>query len=352
MRRKDPLIIGAGPAGSAAAITLALGGAKPLLLDRATETGDALCGGFLSWETLRALDALGVAIRGHPITHLHVFAGDRIAHTALPETAMGLSRRALDTALLNRARALGAGLERGTMVRSLEEVRCRSDALFLATGKHDIIGSVRPRVQADPTIGLRVRLPASPALTREIGNAIELHLFNRGYAGVDLQEDGSANICLAVRKSLLAEADRNPHQLLQRLGHVSPRFGARLEGLSDTTKIDAIAAIPYGWRVLKGQHGLFRLGDQCAVIPSLAGEGIGIALASGSSAARAFLDAGGDAASRWQQQFSRQSARPLTLASALWRMGEIPSMAAAATLALRLLPGLATLVARATRITT
>jgi flavin-dependent dehydrogenase len=238
------------------------------------------------------------------------------------------------------------------MVRSLEEVRCRSDALFLATGKHDIIGSVRPRVQADPTIGLRVRLPASPALTREIGNAIELHLFNRGYAGVDLQEDGSANICLAVRKSLLAEADRNPHQLLQRLGHVSPRFGARLEGLSDTTKIDAIAAIPYGWRVLKGQHGLFRLGDQCAVIPSLAGEGIGIALASGSSAARAFLDAGGDAASRWQQQFSRQSARPLTLASALWRMGEIPSMAAAATLALRLLPGLATLVARATRITT
>ncbi len=55
-----PLIVGGGPAGTAAAIALALGGERPLLLERQREVGDALCGGFLSWRTLEALARLGV----------------------------------------------------------------------------------------------------------------------------------------------------------------------------------------------------------------------------------------------------------------------------------------------------
>ena len=54
-------------------------------------------------------------------------------------------------------------------------------------------------------LGLRLRLVASPALDRLVGDAVELHLFDRGYAGVVRQEDGSANICLAVRRSRLHE---------------------------------------------------------------------------------------------------------------------------------------------------
>ncbi|MBU1462757.1 MAG: FAD-dependent monooxygenase, partial [Alphaproteobacteria bacterium] len=56
----DAIVIGAGPAGAAAAIGLARAGAKILLLERARETGDALCGGFLSWQSLARLDALGI----------------------------------------------------------------------------------------------------------------------------------------------------------------------------------------------------------------------------------------------------------------------------------------------------
>ena len=54
-----PLILGAGPAGCAAAIVLAKGGAQPMLLDRDEAVGDPLCGGFLSWRTLEQLQALG-----------------------------------------------------------------------------------------------------------------------------------------------------------------------------------------------------------------------------------------------------------------------------------------------------
>ena len=55
MRRTAALIAGGGPAGSAAAITLARGGQAPLVIERDRETGDALCGGFLSWRSLETL---------------------------------------------------------------------------------------------------------------------------------------------------------------------------------------------------------------------------------------------------------------------------------------------------------
>ncbi|MGZ3258959.1 MAG: FAD-dependent monooxygenase, partial [Croceibacterium sp.] len=60
MPEDEPLIVGAGPAGCAAAIVLARGGAHPLLVDRDAEVGDALCGGFLSWRTAEKLRGLGV----------------------------------------------------------------------------------------------------------------------------------------------------------------------------------------------------------------------------------------------------------------------------------------------------
>ena len=79
MRFENPLIIGGGPAGASAAIMLALGGAKPLILERQAIIGDALCGGFMSWHTLKSLARLGVDPRGHSIDRVRVFAGNQSA---------------------------------------------------------------------------------------------------------------------------------------------------------------------------------------------------------------------------------------------------------------------------------
>ena len=350
MRRSDPVIIGAGPAGCAAAITLARGGARPLILEKATEVGDALCGGFLSWRTLQTLEELCIAPQGHVVTELRVFSAGRSVEAPLPAPAQGLSRHAMDSALAKAAVAAGAGLERGVTVRHLDELNDRTDAVFLATGKYDLKGVERPRTAHDPAMGLRLRLPASPALTGLIGPAIELHTFDRGYAGIELQEDGSANICLALRKSLLADHGRDPRRLLRDLGAAHPAFGARLEGFVDTMPVDAVAGVPYGWRAHDTSPGLFRVGDQCGVIPSLAGEGNGIALASGQSAARAYLAGGSAAAGVWQAGFARQSRRPIGVATAIWRASELALGRGLIPLALRLLPGLAPAIARATRI--
>ena len=354
MRRTDTLILGGGPAGSAAAITLASGGAQPLLIERQRETGDALCGGFLSWHSLNVLDRLGVAVSGARVDHVRLFAPSGSASAPLPRPALGVSRRQLDTALLRQAEQLGARIERGVLVREAEGRTIRTDTdvlapdrLLLATGKHDLRGLARPRPGHDPALGLRVRLGPAGALTRLVEGAIELHLVDRGYAGLVLQEDGSANLCLAVRKSRLSEAG-GPAALLQSIGREVPRLGERLAWLASDSPIDAISSVPYGWRATATQPDIFRLGDQAGVIPSLAGEGMGIALASGVMAGRAVLS--GQSAERYQGDLARHTRRPIAIARAILAAAERPASANMMIRLMRAAPQLAQLLARATRV--
>ncbi|TXC72261.1 FAD-binding monooxygenase [Sphingomonas ginsenosidivorax] len=332
MRRTSALIVGGGPAGAATAIGLARAGVPHTLLERSRETGDALCGGFLSWRSLETLAGLGIdpdRLNPARVTRVRLFAGSRRAEAALPHAALSVSRHRLDTVLLAEAVRLGAGVERGVTVREIDDRTVRTadgatlatDALFLASGKHDIRGLARPESArgSDPTLGLRVRIVPSPALARSLAGQIELHLFDRGYAGLALQEDGSANLCLAVHRSRL-QAAGTPRQLLDALGRDLPALGdwiARIEA-----PVDAIANVPYGWRVRSGEPGLFRLGDQAGVIPSLAGEGMGIALASGVSAAAAYQRNGAQGAADWQVGFAGRLARPIGVAGLVRRIAE------------------------------
>lgn len=355
MRREATLILGGGPAGSAAAITLARAGKRPLVLERQRETGDALCGGFLSWHSLALLDRLGVPkLRGATVDHVRLFTGNRSASARLPRPALGLSRRQLDSALLAHAEALGARVERGVTAREIagREVRAENEAfapeqLLLASGKHDVRGAARPKPKGDPALGLRVRLGPAPALSRLVEGAIELHLFDRGYAGLVLQEDGSANLCLAVRKSRL-NAEGGPRELLVAIGREVPALGERLAWLADDAAIDAIASIPYGWRATGTVPGVYRLGDQAGVIPSLAGEGMGIALTSGVLAAEAVL--AGTGAEAFQRNLAHRTLRPIAVAHAILAAAERPAAAPLLVRTMGFAPGLATLLARATRV--
>ncbi len=353
-----PLIIGAGPAGASAAILLAKGGAKPLIIERARETGDAICGGFLSWRTLARLEQLGVTseqIGGHPVNRLRLFAGKQMAHAPLPGGAMGISRRKLDTLLIDRAIAAGARLERGVLVRRIgdgeAQTNCgttlNSATIIAATGKHDVAGLGRDR-EDDPALGLRIRLAAHPELTRLVGGAIELHLFDGGYVGLMLQESGDANLCLAVRKSRFARAGGSAAALLADVGASVPALGERLAHMHDAPS-DAIGAVPYGWIARQPTPGVMRIGDQAGCIPSLAGEGNGIAIASGMMAAKALLHGQSVPISEFQANLSHRLQRPIGTAKAIWRVCERPSGAWAATTVMQMLPGLAGLLARATR---
>jgi flavin-dependent dehydrogenase len=362
MRRTPALILGGGPAGASAAIGLARAGTPHLLVERTRETGDAICGGFLSWRTLESLARLGVdpaALGPARILRTRIFAGTRLAEAPLPRPAHGVSRRLLDTVLLRQAIRQGAAVERGVSVRSVTGTRAllddgaelTGDTLFIASGKHDVRGAARPADARgdDPVLGLRVRLAAAPGLTRLIGDGIELHLFDRGYVGIVLQEDGSANVCMAVHRSRL-QAAGSPAALLDQLGRDHPPLGDRLAFGTGHEPIDAIANVPYGWRARQTCPGIFRLGDQAGVIPSLAGEGMGIAIASGIRAGHAYIAGGAAAAPRFQHDFAAATARPIRLAGLVRDAAERPRLGAALLPLVGHVPKLIDIIARATRI--
>jgi len=335
VRRTAALIAGGGPAGAAAAIALARQGTRPLLIEREHTVRDTVCGGFLGWDALAQLDALGIdvaALGARPIDSVRIITGNRTAEAALPDRAAGLSRRTLDSALLQAAEAAGAGIERGVRLRSADPIRREillsdtatigCDALFLATGKHELRGVARAHGREVGTlaIGLRARLGASPALTAALAGVIELHLFDGGYAGLLLQEDGSTNLCLSVSPERLAGL--RPEALAAALAQEAPALGARLDAAASVGRWSAIAGIPYGWRATSSQSGIFRIGDQSAVIASLAGDGIAMALASGREAAACLLRSGPEGAVRFQRDRRRHVALPIAVAGLLRSVAE------------------------------
>ena len=361
MRRTPALIVGGGPAGSAAAIMLARAGAAPELIERTSGPRDVVCGGFLGRDALAALSQVGVdpwALGARPIGRLRLVSARRTLEVQLPFGAAGLSRRTLDEALLAAAAQAGAEVRRGASVRAVEDVRgvrldsgeeIEADALFLATGKHELRGLARPRevVAADPVVGFRTALRSGPALREALDGFIELHLFDGGYAGLLLQEDGSANLCLSVARDRLTRSG-GLEDLLADLAREAPGLARRLD--SEASEWEAVAGVPYGWRARETEPGIFRLGDQAAVIASLAGDGVAIALTSGIVAAAAFARHGPDGAEIFQRRFSSKAARPLALASALRQAAENPIRRSVLMNLLRVFPSLARLAARATRI--
>lgn len=351
------LIVGGGPAGAAAAIRLAQAGHLPLLVERTRDAHDVVCGGFLGWDALAALAALGVdaaALGARPITRLRLISGGRTTETDLPHPAAGLSRRTLDAALLIRADAAGVGIERGVTVRESDGAMLRTSdgavlsgpALFLATGKHELRGLARPR-RDTASVGLRARLIPTRRLADTVAGTIELHLFASGYAGLLMQDDGAINLCLSVEPDRMGDG---PAALLADLAQDAPALLARIADAREAPAWNAIAGVPYGWRARQGAAGLFRLGDQAAVIASLAGDGVAIALASGMMAARAYADHGPAGALRYQPMLARAAARPLAVAGAMRRLGQGP-FAGLLPLFARV-PGLAATAARLTRIGT
>lgn len=363
MCRTDPLIIGGGPAGAAAAIHLLCAGAQPTIIERQKETGDALCGGFLSWRTLERLERLGISsemLGGHGVTVLRLFISGRSYEIPLPGTAICLSRKRLDSLLLGEAQRLGAKLRQGVAAQSHGPEGLRLDngdllqaeSLFLATGKHDLRGLQRPRAAAgaDPMLGLRLKLPPAPDLRTKLSGYIEMHFIPGGYLGLVLHETGETNACMAVRKSRLREAGGDPAAFFQRLADSSPALADRLAGMSSATPVDAIGHIPYGWRARQGEPGIFRLGDQAGVIASFAGEGIGLALASAECAASHWKHGGGAAALVYQKAFARQLRTPMRVAQGIASWSARPEFAKIPAALFSAYPALAGIWAKASRI--
>ncbi|HET8728184.1 MAG TPA: FAD-dependent monooxygenase [Alphaproteobacteria bacterium] len=292
MSDADAIVIGGGLAGAAAAAHLAAAGRGVVLFERAAGAHHKVCGEFLSGDAVGYLRALGIdpAVLGaSEIGHVRIRAGGRDAGAALPFPAYGLSRRLLDERLLVHAADRGVELRRGLAVRRLERSNglwqvdgVRAPAVLLATGKHDLRGHGRPTDAGADLIGFKMHLRLAPGSAARLVGAVEILLYDGGYAGLQLVEGGTANLCLLVSRRGYASLGRRWDRLLARLGEATPAFAAYLDGaqpLMDSPA--AVAGIPYGHVHCPrpaDPPGLYRLGDQFAVISSFVGDGMAIAL--------------------------------------------------------------------------
>jgi len=349
----DNLIVGGGLAGAACAAALARAGHRVILLERDSGPQEKLCGEFLGSEALHHLEALGIdvtALGAATIETLRLAAGRFVVDHPLGFAARGLSRRVLDAAVLARARSAGADIRLGARVEGLARdgmgwcARLReggsvsAEAAFLATGKHDLRGWKRPGTDRAGLVGFKQHWHLENTQREALRGAVEMTLFPGGYAGLAPVEDGRANLCLLVSRSRFDAVGGRWDTLLARICEQAPLLARRLGGASACEDRPlAVANIPFGLLRRDG-GGLWRLGDQAAVVPSFTGSGMAVALCSAALAASCRLQ--GQTPDLYHRELARTLRGPLTRGMRLSPLMLHTPAQVAAVAAARIVPAL------------
>jgi flavin-dependent dehydrogenase len=356
-------IVGAGLAGSSAAIALARAGRDVVLFERESQAHHKVCGEFLSQEAIASLRALQVepeAFGALPIHTVRVADSRRVTTEVLPFGAMSLTRKRLDEELLQLAERSGVRVMRGSRVQQVlkegefwsvktEQSLVSAKTAFVATGKHDLMGRSRPEGSQPGLVGFKMYYQLAPAQAAELAGHIELSLFRSGYGGMMVMEDGTANFCCLMRRADVQKHGSRWENMVAAMQHDCPNLAARLAGAEALlTKPLAVSSIPYGYLRDDASDGVWSLGDQAAVIPSFTGDGMSIALHSGQLAASMYL--AGENSASYQRRLHHQLGRQMKLATVLSRGLLWGPSRAVFVAAVRRWPGLIKTVAQQTRI--
>ena len=313
MERFDVAVVGAGPAGAAAALAACRAGARVLLLDRAGFPRDKPCGDGIAAHTLDVLAGLGVttAVDGYAeVTGLRLVGpGGPAVARPLPRAAYTVPRKVFDARLVDAATAAGADLRRHT-VRTVHDAgdRVVLDGTYAAAvvigadGAGSVVRrSSGHRVNPDGHLAIAIRgyAPASSP-----GSAEQVIVTTTArwpaYAWEFPIGDGRSNVGYG---EVLRGVPLSRAYLLDRLDHLLP--GTDPTGLrAHHLPLSTHRPQPARGRVLLA-------GDALSLINPFTGEGIFYAVLSGSLAGAAAAAGPDRVAARYTAALRRRLGRHL-----------------------------------------
>jgi flavin-dependent dehydrogenase len=327
----DVVVIGAGPAGSLAAILLAREGLGVTLVERRAFPRPKVCGGCLNAQALGVLSRAGLdarvrALGAAPVDRLRLHHRGRRAEIDLPE-GLAVSRASLDDSLAAAAAEAGCDVRFETTAavdprcdedagRAMRVVRLRSQdgreepvrtrAVVVADGLGH--ASLRgcpgfeSRVAAASRVGIGAEVaPGALPVTR---GTISMAVSRFGYAGAVEVEGGRVNIAAAVDPAFL-KASGSPAQALRAIfADAGVPVGASLE------RADWMGTMPLTRRLADpAARGIFVIGDAAGYVEPFTGEGMAWAVAGAWSVAPRVAEAVRSPGVGAEQEWVRHRAR-------------------------------------------
>jgi flavin-dependent dehydrogenase len=353
----DLAVVGGGPAGSAAAITASREGAKVLLVDRSKFPRQKVCGEFVSSEALELLRSLlsqgfetPLLESSLSIASARIFLDGQIVTARIRPAAKCIPRFDMDHALWRSAADFGAHVYEQTIIQSIDgdgPFRLQTTngsysarAIINASGRWSNLAQAE--VPTGPKwIGVKAHFAED-----QPSQSVDLYFSPAGYCGVQPVSASEVNVCAMVRADVASN--------LPEVFNCENRLRERSAGWKQVT--ETVSTSPLIFRDPAPLEGNILLaGDAAGFIDPFVGDGISMALHSGSMAASAlttFFD-GSRSLQQTAQDYAREYKRKLLPAfrnaAQVRKMVAAPQMLRSAALRMMSFPGLAEFLLNKTR---